>query len=298
MNNNKSKQIWVIIVAIALIFAGFLWYRSYSAKNKNMQLDKIETKGPESSLENTLGDDEIQAISDEEADAIEAEEENFNAICENGEWVKIADLSGNLSSFSGKLRKVYPDEESASEFPGSEFYLEGTEKIALAGANLEKMDYFEDREIEVQGVRSAEKKEVAVAQVKCGGAETDKNLLDQRNKMLNYISGNINSISPKKAPYKKWTALSAEFVDENNVYVEYYDIAEDEEDIDVPVDTGRQILLGISAKPDGSYSTQVLAYFEMGEDEYVLKSGTDKFEETEDTVSYDYDSESNTWERY
>jgi hypothetical protein len=294
---NKSKQIWVIIVVLAVIFAGFLWYKSYSAKNKIMQLDKTETKGPESSLENTLSDDEVQAISDEEADAISAEEEDFNAICENGEWVKIADQSGSLSTFSGKLRKVYPDDETATEFAGNEFYLEGAEKIALTGENLEKMDYFEDREVEVQGVKSAEKKEMAVSQVKCGGKETDKNLINDRKKMMDYIAANINSIAPKKAKYKSWVVDEIDIVNENNVYVMYYDAIEDDENSDVEEDTGRKILLEVSAKTDGTYGAKQIAYFEMGEDDYALSQGTDKFSDSE-TIDYSYDPDNKTWERY
>lgn len=296
MNSNKSKQIWMIIVAVAVIFVAFLWYRSYSAKKNNL-LNKTETTGSESSLRDTLDENENQMISDEEAEAIDAEEEDFNAICENGEWVNISDQSGNSSSLTGKLRKVYPDDEAAKEFAGFQFFLEGAEKIALTGTNLDKMDYFEDREVEVQGAKSANGKEIAVFQVKCAGKETDKNVINDRKKMMDYISANINTIAPKKAKYKSWVVDEIDIVDENNVYVLYYDAVEDDENSDLEEDTGRKLLLEISPKTDGTYDIKQTAYFEMGEDDYVAVQGTDKFADSE-TVDYSFDPESNVWERY
>lgn len=296
MNSNKSKQIWVIIVAIAVIFAAFLWYRSYSAKKNNL-LNQTETTGSESSLRNTLDENGEQMISDEEAEAISEEEEDFNAICENGEWVKISEQSGSQSTFTGKMRKVYPDDEAAKEFAGYQFFLEGPEKIALAGTGLEKMDYFEDREVEVQGAKSTSGKDVAVFQVKCGGKETDKNVINDRKKMMDYISANINSIAPKKAKYKSWVVDEIDIVDENNIYVLYYDSVEDDENSDLEEDTGRKVLLEVSPKTDGAYGIKQAAYFEMGEDDYVLSQGTDKFADSE-TVDYSFDPDSNVWERY
>jgi hypothetical protein len=295
--HGKSKIIWAIIVILALVFAGFLWYRSYSAKNK--LANKTETKSAESSPQNAIQDEANNAQTDNSAvdENTTDEEMSFNTTCENGDWVKIADQSGSLSSFSGKLRKVYPDDDAAKEFAGYQYYIEGTEKIALTGTGLEKMDYFEDREVEVQGAKSVNNKELAVSQVKCGGAETDKNIINSRKKMMDYIAANINTIAPKKAKYQKWVVDEIDIVNENNVYVMYYDAIENDENSNIEEDTGRKILLEVSAKTDGTYGLKQIAYFEMGEDDYVLKQGDDKFADSE-TVDYSYDPDTNIWERY
>jgi hypothetical protein len=78
--------------------------------------------------------------------------------------------------------------------------------------------------------------------------------------------------------------------------VEYYDTVEDDENSDIEDDTSRRILVELTAK-SGGYDANVLAYWEMGEDDYVLKTGTDKFEEAESAASYQYDPENKTWER-
>ena len=290
--NNKAKLIWGGIVVVALIFAGFLWYYSYARKGKSL-MTSTQTEsnvGGGGSFENAV---EEGNTADESMNG--EDETDYNAMCENGEWLKIADQSGEVSSVTGKLRKVYPDEPT--EFKSYLYYVEGTESYGITGSNLFKLDYFEDREVEAQGVKNADKKEIAVSQVKCTGAETDKSILDQRKKLMNWLAANINSIAPQKAKYQKWTVDIVDFVDENNVYVEYYDAIEDDENSEVEEDTSRKILVEATAKSDGTYSAKVLAYWEMGEDDYVLKTGTDKFEDVEDVISYQYDPEKKTWER-
>ncbi|MFA5925543.1 MAG: hypothetical protein WC831_01290 [Parcubacteria group bacterium] len=288
---NKSKYIWGVIVIIALIFGGYLWYSSYSQKGNSISDQSEKTSQDQNSGDSS---DEEGLTAEEQTDL---EDADFNAMCENGEWMKVADLSGSVETVSGKLRKVYPDDPEAKEFKDYFFYLEGNSKIAVSGQDLSKLDYFEDREVEVQGVKESNGKSIAISEVRCAGKETDKNLISQRDKLMNYVAKNISSISPQKAPYQKWTVDIIDFVDENNVYVEYYDTVEDDENSDVDADTGRQVLLETAPKSDGTYDVKVLAYWEMGEDDYVLKTGTDKFEDVEDVNSYQYDSEDGTWER-
>ncbi|MDD5489841.1 MAG: hypothetical protein PHP25_04150 [Candidatus Moranbacteria bacterium] len=291
----KSKLIWGGIVIIALIFAGFLWYQSYARKGKTL-LNTSQTEnsaGSNGSLENALPGNET---AEQSADA--EDNTDYNAMCENGEWLKLADQSGEISSVTGKLRRVYPD-DSPAEFKSYQYYIEGTESLGITGSNLFKLDYFEGREMEVQGVKNAAKKEIAVTQVKCTGKETDKNVLGQRKNLMNWLAANINSIAPQKAKYQKWTVDIVDFVDENNVYVEYYDTAEDDEKMDISDDTSRRIL--VETAPSGAgFSAKVLAYWEMGEDDFVLKQGNDKFDyDNIDNfaASYQYDQDQKTWER-
>jgi len=288
----KAKFIWGGIVVVALIFAGFLWYQSSAKKTKNLLAPPQSENGSleSDSLENMLPGEEM----DEES--LLEDETDYNAMCENGEWLKISDQSGEISTVTGKLRKVYPD-DVPSQFKNYLYYIEGAESFGVAGKDLFKLDYFEDREVEAQGLKNADKKEIAVMQVKCTGKETDKNVLDQRKKLMDWLAASINTIAPQKAKYDKWTVDIVDFVDENNAYVEYYDAVEDNEDSDVEDDTSRRILVETAAKSGGGYDAKVLAYWEMGEDDYALKTGSDKFEDVEDVVSYQYDSEEKAWER-
>lgn len=289
---NRSKYIWVAIVIVALIFIAFLGYHGYKSRVKSF-IEGTKTQENEQAAgasEENINDQSDNA-GDNEADI------DYNAICENGEWLKIADISGDLTSETGKLRRVYPDDTASAQFKDYLYYLEGTSSFGLTGNDLSRLDPFEGREVEIQGIKGNGDKEIAVAQVRCTGSETDKNLINSRMKLLNYIGANINSLAPHKAKYQKWTVDTVDFADNSNVYVEYYDTIEDTENSNINEDTSRKILLQVSLKSDGSYNPKVLAYWEMGEDNYVLKEGADKFSDVKDMVTYQYDPEQKTWER-
>jgi hypothetical protein len=286
-----QKFIWGGIVVVALVFAGFLWYSSHKAKTKppgTDQQSQTDNATQDAAVENLPGASGDQGTSDQDI-------ADFNAKCETGEWVKIADQSGETVTASGKLRRVYPDDEATKEFSGYSYYLEGAQKMALTGSDLSTLDYFEDRQVEVQGVKNASKNELAVSQVRCAGAESDKNILSQRYKVMDYITANLNTLAPQKAKFQKWVIDEIDFVDENNMYVMYYDAVEDDENSTVEEDTGRKILVSVSPQGSG-FDVKVNAYFEMGEDDYVLKTGTDKFADSE-TTDYSYDPDTKKWER-
>jgi hypothetical protein len=294
--NNKVKYIWGGIVIVALIFGGYLWYESQAKKGDNAKKDNSELN-QSADVGKSVRDSDPSDSGNGLDSGSDTEDINFNALCENGEWVNISDLSGNTETVSGTLRKVYPDDEASSEFSSYSFYIEGSPSLGISGKDLTKLDYFEDREVELQGIKESGGKSISAVQIKCTGKETDKDLIGKKNSLMKYLAANINSIAPQKAPYEKWTIDIVDFVDENNVYVEYYDTVEDNENSDVDADTGRRVLLETSPKAGGGYDVKVLAYWEMGEDDFVLKTGTDKFEDAEDVTSYQYDSEGGSWER-
>ena len=287
----KAKLVWGGIVVVALVFAGFLIYQGKIKKGESPAGVNQDGSGAGKSLESVLPQEEMPG-----GDLSGEDETDYNAVCENGEWIKVADTSGEISTVKGKLRKTYPDDES-NAFKSYRYYIEGAENLGITGEKLLKLDYLEDREVELQGVKNAAKKEITVSQVKCGGKETDKSVLDQRKAQMNWLAANINSIASQKAKHQKWTIDIVDFVDEKNVYVEYYDTVEDDENSDIEDDTSRRILVELTAKSGGAYDANVSAYWEMGEDDYVLKTGTDKFEEAESAASYQYDPEDKTWER-
>jgi hypothetical protein len=290
--SNKMKFIWVIIVV--LIVAGLFGIRNWKAnQNKNAQKQSSEqvNQSPVSPL---AADD--SDMSDEELAKLD---QQFETQCVSGEWAKIADVSGDSVSLNGKLRMVYPEDNIAEDLKNFQFYIEGNLNTPLSGSNLSALNYFEDRDVEVQGVKSSDGKSVEVGQIRCAGAETDKAAIDARMNFLNWARDNINSIAPKKAPYQKWTVDTAEFADDNNVYIEYYDTAEDDENANVQEDTYRKLLLEIDGKSDSGYDVKTLAYWEMGEDDYTLVSGADKLANQDDSnyIFYTYNPDEKSWER-
>lgn len=288
----KSKLFIGLLVVILLGGAVFFWKRSRTVNIKSLESGASAQNGEQ------LSGSEEQKMSDQSGDSGDAgaQDVDYNAICQNGDWVKIADVSGELATASGKLRRVYPGSRGSSDFKNYLYYIEGSPSFGLTGNDLSKLDPFEDREVEIQGLESGDGKEIAVSQVRCSGAETDKNLIDARAKILDYISANIATLAPQKAKYKQWAVDTVSFVDNNDVYVEYYDSAEDADNWQGE-DTSRKILAQISSGSSNGFGANVLAYWEMGADDYVLKTGSDKSGGATDAISYQYDPEKHTWDR-
>jgi hypothetical protein len=291
---NSTKSI--LLIVLILVAAVLIYYRIQQDKKNAIPKASSNQTQTESSLREGAAGDQSDAT-DDNFDQIDQE---FETTCQSGQWKKIADVSGDAITLSGKLRKVYSEDDISPDLKNFSYYIEGKTNTALSGSNLTGLDLFEDRAVEVQGVKSQDGKSMDVFQLRCSGAETDKTAIDARTNLLNWLGENINAVTPQKAPYQKWSIDTVDFIDQNNAYIEYYDMAEDDENADISEDTSRKILLEISAKGDGGYEVKVLAYWEMGDDDYVLKTGTDKFVDTideMDTMMYQYDSEEKSWTR-
>jgi hypothetical protein len=298
--SNKAKL--SVLAILILIVAVYLWNQGREKKQSTQPATKLSSIKDSPSGDNSVGEntDSVDANFDQA-------DQDFSAQCEKGEWVKIADIQGNITSATGILHWVDTESDAASkQFENYTHYLDGKEKIALINPaakteeDTNNLDLFQGREVEVQGIlKQTAVKEMQVSQVRCTGSETDKNIAASRVAMLQYISGNIGSIAPEKAPYQKWSVDSAIILNEKDVYVDYYDTIEDADNSDPNLDTVHRVLLEIAPKDGGGYEAKVLAYYVPGEDEMSLKSGTDKFKNQDETAFpfYTYDSEENSWTR-
>ncbi|MFA6284925.1 MAG: hypothetical protein WC643_00120 [Parcubacteria group bacterium] len=293
----SGKKISIFLAVLIVIIVGFLWYQ----KGKGKKNQNTQSSAKLSSLKNSPAGDNSAA----DANSDQAMED-FDAQCTNGQWVKIADVEGEMTTAKGVVQAVDPENTATAAFQSYRNYLDGSEKIALVDPNVKTdtddsdVDLFQTREVEVQGVLGqGAAKEAKVSQIRCAGKETDKNAADDRTKILNYISANISSIAPEKAPQKNWVASSVVILDEKDVYVDYYDAIEDDENSDPELDTTHRVLLEIAPGGNGNFNANVLAYWVPGEEDFVLKQGNDKFKNLDEfsLPSYSYDSESNSWSR-
>lgn len=294
-----------MLVLLILVVAGFIAYRNMQEKKKNAVSEKSAQSSQAS--DNSAGGAAANSASGDQSDQLA--DQDFNAQCENGEWVKIADVQGDINTLSGTIRPVDPegDDPISKQFKNYDDYLDGSEKIALINSVVSSkddnnnIDLFQGRESEVQGVvqQQGGVKTMNVSQIRCTGKETDKNLAADRVKMLNYISQNIATLAPEKPQYQKWSVDSAIILDDKDVYVDYYDTIEDADNADPNLDTMHRLLLEVSSASDGSYTAKVQAYYVPGENDFSLKSGKDKFSGQDETIfpSYTYDAEENSWTR-
>lgn len=116
-----------------------------------------------------------------------------------------------------------------------------------------------------------------------------QNVLDQRKALLGYLTMNINTVAPEKAPYERWVIDQVEFIDENNVYAYFYDTAEtDDSAVDSIGDTESQLVLSAESQESG-FKTKIIGDYYMG----LPLKGKDPFTKKE-TATYGFD-ESGTW---
>jgi len=300
----SGKKISIFLIALIVIAAGFLWYQSEkNKKNKNTQSSATQSSLNDSATGENSASDEIDAVDAE----LEQADQAFETQCAGGEWVRIADVAGDTTTIQGTVQAVDPEDDAIKAFKSYRNYLDnGKEKIGLVDPNVKSdeddsnLDFFQTREVEVQGVlNQGAAKEMRVSQVRCAGKETDKSTADNRAKILNYISANISSIAPEKAPKQKWVAFSVVILDEKDFYVDYYDTIEDDENSDLELDTTHRVLLEINSGENGNFDAKVIAYWVPGEEDFTLKQGKDKFENIDETTlpAYSYDSDDDSWSR-
>ncbi|MFA6193544.1 MAG: hypothetical protein WC726_01640 [Parcubacteria group bacterium] len=300
----SGKKISIFLIVLILIVAGFLMYRS----QKNKKNQNVQSSATQSSLNDSATGENSASDSASAVDAnLDQADQDFDAQCTSGEWVKIADVAGDMTTIQGTVQSVDPEDDATKAFKSYRNYIDnGKEKIGLVDPNVKSeeddsnLDFFQTREVEVQGVLGqGVAKEMKVSQIRCAGKETDKSASDNRAKILNYISANISSIAPEKAPKQKWVASSVIVLDEKDFYVDYYDTIEDDENSDLELDTTHRVLLEMNSGENGKFNAKVLAYWVPGEEDFMLKQGKDKFENIDETTlpSYSYDSDDNSWSR-
>src|SRR4030042_3411025 len=103
--------------ALILLVAGIIWYQKQNA-------GKNPAASPTASNTNPAAVDAEN--SDKNSQEADAPIKDFNTLCESGGWMKIADLSGELATFSGVLHWVDLESDPASKpFENYTHYLEG-----------------------------------------------------------------------------------------------------------------------------------------------------------------------------
>jgi len=253
----KKKYPFVFIVAIALI-AGFLIYDYYGREQW------------------------------EKENVIDAFEEKFPSRCENGEWVEFPILADfeQYEKFVGNEKIKY--EEQKSIFSSAD-----GEKIFLVDEKY-SLSFFMDRETRIEG-RKIKDNEIYVEKIKCVGAEADKKTVGERKKLMDYISGNINSLALEKALKNDWVVGTFYFVNDSDLYVQYESEGSFAEE--APYDS-RLWLMRVSKMDRSIPVIETLAYIqEDAEDpeKNVIKQGEDLYANSKNLTIYEFDEDANGW---
>ncbi len=257
LKKTYSRYGMLFLVAIILV-AGFYAYKSYSTKQT------------------------------EEEDVLDTFDEAIPAQCENGEWIVFPDPDnkGKYTKFSENAKIKYVEARN-------KFTSEDGSKIFLTDKNY-SLFFFMDRDVRIEGYDMGGQGKY-VQKIKCVGEEASKDIQDQRRHLMDYISGNIDSIALEKSSQSPWQINSFYFVNGTDLYVEY----ESPESLseDAPYD-GRLWLIQATKLDRSVPQIKTLAYIQEDAedpDKNILKVGEDLYRDNKNMTIYEYDDDAGRW---
>lgn len=262
--SSKYRIHFLIFLGVAVAIAGFYIYEKYQAK-----------------------------IAEQEG-IMNDFEESIPLKCENGEWIEFPDLenSKTFEKFSGNARFKYDDKND--EFSNAD----NSQKF-LTDENYSLL-FFMDRDAYLEGWKIPNSNSIYVKKIRCVGEESDKNIQNQRRKLMDYISRNINSLALEKSQFGEWQVQSFYFHSNNDLYVEYEAVGsqeEDESETEIPYES-RLWLIRV-ANPDRNVpAIETLAYIQENEEDpskNILKVGQDIYRDEKNFTIYEYDEDQERW---
>lgn len=247
-----------IFLGTALVVFGFFGYQAYSNK---------------------------QAVHN---DVIDSFEESIPAKCENGEWIEFPDLEKpeQYEKFVGNDRLKY--DEKKEVFDGAD----GARTFST-DANY-SLFFFMDRDVRIEGYALRDS-EIYVKKIKCVGVETNKDVLQARRKLMNYVKDNINTLALEKGPKNDWVVETFYFINDTDVYVQYESESSFEDD---SLYDSRLWLIRASELDRDIPVIETLAYIqEDAEDpeKNIVKQGKDLYADAKNLTIYEFDEDANQW---
>jgi hypothetical protein len=221
-------------------------------------------------------------------DVIDTFEEAIPSKCENGEWIVFPDLdnSGQYEKFSENARIRY--------LKDGDRFTDAEGRLDFSTDKEYSLFFFMDRDVRIEGYDMG-KQEKYVQKIKCVGEEANKDIQNQRRKLMSYISENIDSIALEKSPNSPWKIDSFYFVNDADLYVEYESAAS--LGGDGPYDA--RLWLIRATKLERSVPViETLAYIQEDEndpDKNILKIGEDLYRDSSNMTIYEYDEDAKQW---
>lgn len=215
-------------------------------------------------------------------------EELMPVRCENGEWIVFPDRQDTAADerFLGKVRLVYDEKERA--------FLDSVNKTIYRTDASYSLIFFIDREIEVDGYKLPDGS-VYAQRIRCVGAEADRNVQQNRRKLMDYINAQINSLALEKTRNGDWNVQAFYFVNDTDLYVQYETEASFMEE--APYDA-HLWLIRVSGWSGDIPIIQTLAYIQADATDYeknIVKRGEDIYKDVKNMTIYEYDEISGQW---
>jgi hypothetical protein len=222
-------------------------------------------------------------------DVVDTFEEKIPFQCESGDWTEFPDLKdpGRYEKFAGNVKLKFDENK--------EIFTD-TEGVRIFSTDPDySLTFFMDRDSRVEGYNLGQGNEMYVRRIKCTGEESNKDIQDKRQKLMKYISENINTLALEKAPKRNWQVETYYFANDTDLYVQYESPESFMEE--GPYDS-HLWLVRASRLERNVPVIETLAYIqedaEASEKNIVLQ-GTDLYKDTENMTAYEFDEDLNRW---
>ena len=280
----------IAVLAVSAIFFGYRLLKSgkgqaptaSSPEKKDLAADQQNdqaTNDGTGDASNAADNSFDQALSDQD-------EADLYSQCEQAQWVEVGQVSGEKKTFTGTLAMDVPFDENGTDTntentdlatDQAAYYLDGKDKVAAS--NEAVLSFFDGRQVAIEG-EGGGGQQINAARIKCAGNETDASLTSFRDKVMENLTSNINTLSPQKG---QWQVDDFLWPQDGYVYVEYStDLDSDPEGSDENIYS----LLFQVADADGKISTKQIGFMKMGDDDWQVVSGENKFKDTMDDADY------------
>jgi len=216
-------------------------------------------------------------------------EEIIPVQCEKGVWTEFPDLlnSSQYKKFSSEEKLNYNNNKNI--FVGTI----NTNKLFVTDKNY-SLDFFRDRDVQVEGY-GLENNNIYIKKIKCVGIEADKNIIQSRKALMNYMQNNINKLAIEKAPQNDWQVETFYFVNNTDVYVQYETTGSI---LGESPYASRLWLVQVSDMNKAIPSIRTLAYIqEDAEDplKNIIKQGVDLYKDVKNLTIYEFDANLKQW---
>lgn len=259
----QKKKIYIYLAVAILIIGGYFFYTIYQKKQ------------------------DVAFVEDTQVTDFE---DAMPAQCEDGEWTEFPDY-GKTGNFVEYKDNANLTSESADKFTSKDG------SISFVTDSNYSLTFFVDRDVRIEGVNigTQGKQEIYVKRIKCVGKEANVDIKTQRQNLMKYISGNIDSLAMEKSKGGAWQVGTFYFANDTDVYVEY----ESAGSIigDSPYDA-RLWLIRASKMDSGVPVIETLAYIQEDEsdpDKNIVKVGQDLYKDADNMTVYEFDSDSKSW---
>ncbi len=208
--------------------------------------------------------------------------------CERGEWIIFPDMKeiSDYEKFIGKEKITYDEKQGV--------FLGKDGKTIYGTDERYSLFFFIDRDIEVDGYKLSNG-EIYARRVRCVGAEANRDVLQTRRKLMEYVDTHINDLALEKTRNGDWQVHAFYFVNDTDLYVQYETESSFMEE--APYDS-HLWLIRVGGWSGDIPVIETIAYIQEDVTDFeknIVKKGQDIYKDVQNMTIYEFDDGLGQW---